>query len=1196
MKNPRFADNQTFSLAAKPPFYFEGMTTRVFPLRASLFQQQRFADAYFNQVVPREVGRFRAFMPYVLLMIMDYGKMAAAATNLGWVSQREIMFTVPLLWYRVIDGRWVFHDWATVTPFIYVDDELSMTLGRTAYGWPKTLAWLAPGLNEWIEDPRAEPRAAAVSTMVFPEVYAGKRQQPREFLEIHESASLSPLAFPQDPQGPFMPWSVLANLARSGAGLIGDGIDLMSGLGLLRQQRGISPRNFQRMADRAAELADLYAMQTAINTINLKQFRSSEHPSQYCYQALTNAQMKLTYFKRGGMMGDVHLLAGDASGGYSLDIHRWSSLPIIETLGIKVEREWQGDGARVSRVRPVMPFWYEVNMDYDVGRTECWRTREVDWLDRRGRSIARKRGVPRDITFNTALGASGQAVAGPFRFPSTTIRVLPLLAYRRKLQEFLDGYLNRPLSSAGLRFTVWSDARSELSYVYVLAINYEEMSSATNNIGWWAERELFFAVPVKVERRRDDGGYELCTVGLVPVFSYANSTTAAIARSEVIGIATTKAEIESPPEVWMTDRGPARDKLRTLLRVSSEVLPVIGEGQKTQTQVILDVQEGEVLSSYDDPRWRSIGEDWGRMLKSELERKKTNARSRDVENTDARALSLELLANRMPFNFFTLKQYRDIEDPSRACYQSLVEIERTIEEVLEIREIESPCHVRVHHYPSQPFVEALGLVVKLTREDEGGVIHCLQPIRPFWMKVSLTEKLGRRVTTRAGTEDWMKAELRDPYFLGPRPPSNPAALPTWPLVGRGLVDQLKSEEPVRLRSTAREWLGWVTLFWEIRDVETGLVAGEPIEPKYQPLSVENAKDAVEAIDPQMVIETILSREWENWDTRARWRRSRSEMQRRLDRLLSDATSQEISQREVDFLRTTLANIRQESPRPQIGKDIEESLAILELLGDARHALEGAFGRIGKAATREEFYESVSEFTKEVERFIATKALARDKQSLDWLQTTLRTIKLPNPNATRLRPQAHVWKQIEVAFDAFRRGDESSQLRALVQAIRGIHDSRRTQVIDRLAKSAQKPPFCVPRLCVGPEADRVFPRDQTWDEYWYVGFIDQSDLGVGAGEDILPGGSEEPAGPVSAAGAAVTGSPAALAQAAALASSSMSSVMMAIPAPEPPPQSPSTVDAPPIEASAPALPEATAAETKEPPKDGSPPAAPATPAR
>ena len=59
------------------------------------------------------------------------------------------------------------------------------------------------------------------------------------------------------------------------------------------------------------------------------------------------------------------------------------------------------------------------------------------------------------------------------------------------------------------------------AYVYLVAINYEEMSSATNNIGWWAERELFFCVPVKVEQKDEKGEWVLRTLGLVPTFSYA---------------------------------------------------------------------------------------------------------------------------------------------------------------------------------------------------------------------------------------------------------------------------------------------------------------------------------------------------------------------------------------------------------------------------------------------------------------------------------------------------------------------------------------------------------------------------------------------------------------------------------------------------------------------------------------------------
>ena len=54
--------------------------------------------------------------------------------NYGWLAQREILFNIPLEWYVVKDGKWVFKDWASFSPFIYVDDDMSMTVGRMVYG------------------------------------------------------------------------------------------------------------------------------------------------------------------------------------------------------------------------------------------------------------------------------------------------------------------------------------------------------------------------------------------------------------------------------------------------------------------------------------------------------------------------------------------------------------------------------------------------------------------------------------------------------------------------------------------------------------------------------------------------------------------------------------------------------------------------------------------------------------------------------------------------------------------------------------------------------------------------------------------------------------------------------------------------------------------------------------------------------
>ena len=56
---------------------------------------------------------------------------------------------------------------------------------------------------------------------------------------------------------------------------------------------------------------------------------------------------------------------------------------------------------------------------------------------------------------------------------------------------------------------------------------------------------------------------------------------------------------------------------------------------------------------------------------------------------------------------------------------------------------------------------------------------------------------------------WTKALLQEPYFDGPSAALvERGALRPWPGVGRGLVEEIKSEEPVRLRSRARACRSW----------------------------------------------------------------------------------------------------------------------------------------------------------------------------------------------------------------------------------------------------------------------------------------------------------------------------------------------------------------------------------------------------
>ena len=182
-------------LPLKPPFAFTGLSARVFPLRANLDALQRLCNSYYN-IAPPEVGRFRAVVPYVYLMMLDYGQLSELLTNLGWFAQQELFFCAPVEWYKVVNGKWVFHDWAVITPYIYVDDDLSVPLGRTVYGWPKTIARVTPVHSDWLRDPVARVTLARVVTSVFPELYQGRRMESRTFLEVEREAPMSNLRIP----------------------------------------------------------------------------------------------------------------------------------------------------------------------------------------------------------------------------------------------------------------------------------------------------------------------------------------------------------------------------------------------------------------------------------------------------------------------------------------------------------------------------------------------------------------------------------------------------------------------------------------------------------------------------------------------------------------------------------------------------------------------------------------------------------------------------------------------------------------------------------------------------------------------------------------------------------------------------------------------------------------------------------------
>ena len=87
---------------ASPPFAFRNVVARVFPLRADPYVLTQLCNDYVN-VMPQEVAGgsswFQPVAPLVFLVQLNYGRMSSETADVGWVSQNEIGFMVPVKWY-----------------------------------------------------------------------------------------------------------------------------------------------------------------------------------------------------------------------------------------------------------------------------------------------------------------------------------------------------------------------------------------------------------------------------------------------------------------------------------------------------------------------------------------------------------------------------------------------------------------------------------------------------------------------------------------------------------------------------------------------------------------------------------------------------------------------------------------------------------------------------------------------------------------------------------------------------------------------------------------------------------------------------------------------------------------------------------------------------------------------------------------
>lgn len=835
---------------AAPPYDFDGVTLRYFPLKANFRTLANFCDDYLN-VIPPEIAYFRPAMPFALLMIVNYGRMSVDAGNLGWTSQNELLFSIPLEWYRKIDGKMVFQDTATIAPYIFVDSESSQSAGREVLGWPKVQGWFTRDIDSWARHPRNRREVLTLTTRVFENLYEDETNVAKELLVVEEDPAPTFSEFPPDTNNPLNPLLSIPRAITGWANLAGQTMSMMARL----------PINGYSEIDRSVltRLPDMLRSQQAFgqsmqgNTINLKQMRDAGRPGVACYQAITNARMEVTQFHRGGMLGDIALLRGDTSGGYRIRLNQYESQPIIDVLGLEVDEERTQGQRTTAYLKPVMPFWQEMDLRYLEATNLCWRTAELDWrndeVEEEAQTESEKRAVHR---YNTTGSAGLQVATGPFQFDDSTIRVLPFLADKSKLQKLVDEHLPEGTK----KFEVYGN------YVYMLVFSYGKMYSETNNMGDWASKTVEFAVPVRCRDRAND---DLESIGYVCPFLFNNSSIGVTTGREVYGWPVVEADIKSPRNLWLEGDGPASG-VEPYMNISAEVFPALNLGQESEWRSIVELDRG--VGKETKTRWDDVADGWGSTLKRDVARMSETAESAacSAEFTNLQALALELLGNGQPFNQYSFKQVRDAQSSDKACYQSLVRRPTQITRLQNIEEIDDQLLLKIHRYPTHPIADMFGLIPQSSYLGEHTLVDCFQPSRPFFLKADLRIDLPTNICWRSligsdepgsdKTEGWNveSAEKTSGYFFDEQSAG----------VGRDLVQCLNGQtselspspfgegdqHPDRIQHKCKIW--------------QDAVQDRPAQDRAKILlSTDDAQKAVstDQLEPQMVVHAMLSNEW-----------------------------------------------------------------------------------------------------------------------------------------------------------------------------------------------------------------------------------------------------------------------------------------------------------------------------------------------
>ena len=709
---------------------YSDVVTQIFPLKANMGRLQEFCDAYLNLSEDAPLY-FKPVVPWVLMQVVDYGRMAVTSKNVGWFSQHELAFGVPLGCYKKEKNKWVFTDWAMVFPFIFVDNPLSMSGGRKIYGWSKSGIKINDTLS--IAEPGNARRLVGISLVTSGTNY-GERSGTEEFLQIFQRRPFMSASSAVEDLFSIIPRAIASSITAANSILETTGLfpignsdpDLESLQQVLTRFYGLVnstvPGSFSAPPESTTsqQAAGGGSGIAPFNVVTMKQIRDVHSSSAACFQAIVGSKMQIERTIDGGSLFDP--LSGDASGGIYINLLDTPVQPIVSMLGLESSEHSSVGGKPASTLRPMMPFWLKMDLSYGLADSQYWRTNVTEWTS----GDTPKQTPRKEIAYlNLGSGAS-EEVGGPYHFPEITLRVMPLRAKARKLQDMLDRYLENDF----FKFEIAGEIKDEVgvhAVVCLIGANFEKMIAAGDPDTKYSDRELAFAVPVLWWEKRSP---LIKNPALIPLYIFAGTDWNALTSYEVYGQLSLKSKLVNPDHPWLLNPTRSR-KSEPLVSVKTELFPELGKSQEAKNMTVL-----EILSAPGAAVGGSIA-------------------------THLKELGLGHFVTGNKFHSISLKQVMDAKDCTLADYQALVALVRRFTGTKDSAATGTlpPLTIKIFDYPTFPIVETLGLIPEKCDDTGPYPIFALKPIDPFWVSGVMFGDTGLEMCSRVGTH-WR----RNPTF------------------------------------------------------------------------------------------------------------------------------------------------------------------------------------------------------------------------------------------------------------------------------------------------------------------------------------------------------------------------------------------------------------------------------------------------